>query len=101
MAVLDFKSLLTRNPIIINRVELHGAALTIERNKERRINLREISKNTSRPSVAKPSPADSQKPTEHRAAAPKNTDPSIQFRRIELNGTVRYNDRARSEDALF
>lgn len=106
MAVVELKSLIKRDPIIINLVDINGTTMTVERNKERRINIQGLSDVEVTPpqarqaasSPARQQPTAAEKP--RRSTAKKQSVP-LQFRRIEIDGTVLYDDRARSRDYLF
>ncbi len=94
---IEWKSLLKRNPIVVKQVLISGAELTVERNKEHDINVRDLSdilrhppKTKAPDGVAQPAPQES-RPA---AAASKKSKPvSVQFLRIEADGTLLYTDR--------
>jgi hypothetical protein len=92
---VDMMSLLRRNPILIERAEANGAVLTIERNQERNVNVKEL--------------ADALKPVESSAApgtepAPeekpgKKAEPvPVHIRRIIADIRVLYADTRRNRD---
>lgn len=109
-------SLLLRNPIVVSRVHVEGVELTIEKNRQRHINLRELSERLqpdpetdSEPVADLPEPIPVPDPSAEPAAPqpePTNrpaTDPAdeptpasrplpVQIRHLELDGVVRYID---------
>ena len=106
--IVELKSLIKRAPLIIKRVQVDGATLTIERNKERLINVQEISGSAGHPLLQKRptgAPTAMKQPEtaleKVRTAIQKKSGKAIQFRRIEMNGAILYDDRARSQDYLF
>lgn len=88
---LDMLSLLKRDPVVIKLAEADGAVLTVERNKQKLYNVKEL--------------ADALKPVESKEAAPKAepTEPAakakpvpVHIRRIAVDSRVRYIDSGRS-----
>ncbi|MDD3276374.1 MAG: hypothetical protein PHP93_04925 [Kiritimatiellales bacterium] len=88
---LDMMSLLKRDPVVIKLAEADGAVLTVERNKQKLYNVKEL--------------ADALKPVESKEAAPKAepTEPAakakpvpVHIRRIAINSRVKYIDSGRN-----
>jgi hypothetical protein len=102
---IEWKSLLKRDPIVVKQVLISGAELTVERNKEHDINIRDLSDILRNPPKARepagivtqtvdddtqPAPEESRPAT---VASKKSKPVSVQFLRIEADGTVLYTDR--------
>jgi hypothetical protein len=87
---LDMLSLIKRDPIVIKNAEISGAVLTVERNKERKFNVKEL--------------ADALKPVESAEAPKTETAPPpekaepvpVHIRRLKVNTTVIYADSKRN-----
>lgn len=104
---VEWKSLIKRNPIIVKLVQINGAALTVERNQEHDINVKELSDRIRNPQTAEtaapgeePVAAETRpEPETHQPApAEKARAVAVQFRRIELDGTLLYTDRVINRD---
>ncbi len=87
---IEMMSLLKHDPIIIKLAEAKGATLTVERNKDKKYNVKELAdalkpvESAGEPSKAEPAPATKQaKPV------------PVHIRRIAINATVLYVDTKR------
>ena len=95
---INLKSLIQRNPIIIDMIQLNGVEMDIERNKDRQVNVRDFSEIAAvqAPTENQTSPV-AEQPTgtrEFHRSAKKEAQPiSLHFRRIEAEGAVIYTDR--------
>lgn len=89
---IDMMSLIKRNPIIIQRAEADGATLFIERNKEKKFNVKELAA-ALKPVESAENPAEKQpKPQPARKAEPI----PVQIRRIAIDAHVIYSDSGRN-----
>ena len=90
---IDMMSLIKRDPIIIKRAEASGAVLTVERNKERQFNVKELAdalkpmESAERPGAPKEKPAPAQKKAE---LIP------VHIRRVAVDANVVYVDSKRN-----
>ena len=90
---LELMSLLKRDPIIIKLAEAKGATLTVERNKERKYNVKELAdalkpiESADKPAPTKPQPATKQ----------ANSIP-VHIRRLAIDATVLYADTKRGRE---
>jgi len=86
---LDMLSLLKRDPIVIKRAEVTGAVLTIERNEERKFNVKELF------DALKPVES-AEEPSAETGPAAEKTDPvPIHIRRLKVDTTLLYVDSRR------
>jgi len=93
---LDMLSLIKRDPIIINRAEISGAVLTIERNKERNFNVKELA-DALKPVESAEVPG-KQKTTQLAPAQKKAAPIPVHIRRIKINTSVVYADSKRDRE---
>jgi len=93
---LEMMSLLKRDPIVIKLAEAKGATLTVERNKERKFNVKELA-DALKPVESAEAPAAPKK--EPSAPAPKKPAPiPVHIRRIAVDATVIYADTKRDRE---
>lgn len=91
---LDMKSLLKRDPVVIKLVEAKGAVLTVERNQERKFNVKELA-DALKPveSAAAPTKKPAETKTQEPTPAAKKADPiPVHIRRLAIDVTVVYAD---------
>ena len=87
---LDMLSLIKRDPIIIKNAEINGAVLTVERNKERKFNVKELA------DALKPVES-AERPGAEAAPPPEKSEPvPVHIRRLKINATVLYADSKRN-----
>jgi hypothetical protein len=91
---IDMMSLLKRDPIIIDLAEVTGAVLTVERNKERQFNLKELA-DALKPVESNEKPAE-QPPAEPVPPQEKAEPVPVHIRRLKINATVLYADSRRN-----
>ena len=92
---LDMMSLIKRDPIIIKRAEASGAVLTIERNQERKFNVKELTDALKPVESAEKrgAPAAAQQPS----TTQKKAEPiPIHIRRVAVDASVVYIDSKRN-----
>ena len=109
---VEMLSLLQRDPVVIRRAEVDGAVLVVERNQERRFNMKELADALRPVESAAPAPAAAGAPSEAArapalekpapapavtAAAPAPPVP-VHIRRLAIDTTVRYADSRHSKD---
>ena len=91
---LDMLSLIKRDPIIIKNAEINGAVLTVERNKERKFNVKELA-DALKPVESKEPPAE--QPAAEASPAPEKAEPvPVHIRRIAVDANVIYVDSKRN-----
>lgn len=88
---LDMMSLIKRDPIIIKRAEATGATLFVERNKEKKYNVKELSDALKPVESAKKPGTTQTKPQPTKKAKPI----PVQIRRIAIDAHVIYSDTGR------
>lgn len=99
---VEMMSLLKRQPVVIKLAKAEGATLVIERNKEKRFNVKELT-DALKPLESKEMPTSSapqQKPAPQPAPSvePVKTEPvPVHIRRIAVDALVRYTDSGRNK----
>jgi hypothetical protein len=105
---LDLMSLIKRNPVIIDLAEAQGATLVIERNKEKKFNVKELA-DALKPAESTETPATQKQVTQKQAdtAEPAPTTPPaepvkappvpVHIRRLAIDSTVKYVDSGRDK----
>jgi flagellar basal body-associated protein FliL len=92
---LEMMSLLKRDPIVIKRAETSGATLIIERNKEKKYNVKELADALKPVESAEPSKT----PKEEPAPAPEKAEPvPVHIRRVAVDANVIYIDSGRNRE---
>jgi len=89
---LELMSLFKHDPIIIKLAEAEGATLTVERNKEKKYNVKELA------DALKPVESAKQPETTKKPAAKNVPLLPLHFRRIAINATVLYVDTGRDRE---
>jgi hypothetical protein len=105
---VEMLSLIKRDPVVIKLAKADGAILVIERNEEKRFNVKELAdalkpvesaeapapKTPSQPSESQTSPAPQPEPSIKTAAKPI----PVHIRRIAVNALIKYSDSRQKEN---
>ncbi len=91
---IEMMSLLKRDPIIIKLAEAKGATLTIERNKEKKYNVKELA-DALKPVESAKDPSKPKPESEPAPAKEKAKSIPVHIRRIAMDATVIYADSKR------